>query len=79
MPRVSSSWRALDCRRSCLVEEVSLASTFDISRSLAPTCSPAVRSFPLTGYTVKNVARTWAYETGIVLGEELDENLPYND
>ena len=31
------------------------------------------------GYTVKNVARTWAYETGIVLGEELDENLPYND
>lgn len=23
------------------------------------------------GYTIKNVARCWAYETGLVLGEEL--------
>lgn len=49
-------------------------------------CVKFVESFGLPtmllgggGYTVKNVARTWAYETGIVLGEELDENLPYND
>ncbi|KDN38203.1 hypothetical protein K437DRAFT_240226 [Tilletiaria anomala UBC 951] len=31
------------------------------------------------GYTVRNVARTWTYETGILLGQELDENLPFND
>ncbi|KAL7410256.1 hypothetical protein BDY24DRAFT_400630 [Mrakia frigida] len=31
------------------------------------------------GYTVKNVARTWANETAIVLGEELDEDMPYNE
>ncbi|KAK9729626.1 putative histone deacetylase 1-B [Basidiobolus ranarum] len=31
------------------------------------------------GYTIRNVSRTWAYETGVILNEELDENLPYND
>lgn len=27
----------------------------------------------------QNVARTWANETAIVLGEELDEDMPYNE
>jgi len=31
------------------------------------------------GYTIKNVARCWAYETGICLDTELDNNLPLND
>lgn len=32
------------------------------------------------GYTVKNVARCWAYETGVsVLGEHMDATLPLND
>mmetsp|Transcript_18611 Transcript_18611/g.56182 ORF Transcript_18611/g.56182 Transcript_18611/m.56182 type:complete len:202 (-) Transcript_18611:339-944(-) len=31
------------------------------------------------GYTVRNVARCWAYETSVVLGEELAEELPWND
>ena len=31
------------------------------------------------GYTVRNVARTWAYETGLLVDEELSANLPYND
>lgn len=31
------------------------------------------------GYTIKNVARCWAYETGICLGQELDDNIPMND
>jgi len=31
------------------------------------------------GYTVRNVARCWAYETAVVLGEELAEDLPWND
>ena len=31
------------------------------------------------GYTPRNVARCWAYETSVVVGQELDNNLPYND
>lgn len=31
------------------------------------------------GYTIKNVARCWAYETGICLNQELDNELPLND
>lgn len=31
------------------------------------------------GYTIKNVARCWTHETGIMLGQELDSDLPYND
>lgn len=31
------------------------------------------------GYTIRNVARTWAYETAVLLGVELDAQLPYND
>ncbi|KGO39040.1 Histone deacetylase superfamily [Penicillium expansum] len=31
------------------------------------------------GYTMRNVARTWAYETGILVGEPLGSELPYND
>nr|AAL83942.1 putative histone deacetylase [Physarum polycephalum] len=31
------------------------------------------------GYTIRNVARCWAYDTGVVLDTELDDELPYND
>jgi histone deacetylase 1/2 len=31
------------------------------------------------GYTMRNVARTWAYETGRLVGMELDRTLPYNE
>ena len=31
------------------------------------------------GYTIENVARCWAYETGIALGEELEGSIPKND
>lgn len=31
------------------------------------------------GYTVRNVARAWAFETGVLVGEEMSENLPFND
>jgi acetoin utilization deacetylase AcuC-like enzyme len=31
------------------------------------------------GYTIKNVARCWAYETGICLNMELDNSIPVND
>jgi len=31
------------------------------------------------GYTVRNVARCWAYETGVLLDEKMSDELPYND
>jgi histone deacetylase 1/2 len=31
------------------------------------------------GYTVRNVARCWAYETAVLLDEEVEDSLPYND
>ena len=31
------------------------------------------------GYTVRNVARTWTYETGLLLGQHLAEDLPFNE
>ena len=31
------------------------------------------------GYTIRNVARCWTYETAVVLGEEPSNDLPYND
>ncbi|KAF2196990.1 hypothetical protein GQ43DRAFT_475841 [Delitschia confertaspora ATCC 74209] len=31
------------------------------------------------GYTMRNVARTWAYETGQMVGREMSPQLPYND
>lgn len=31
------------------------------------------------GYTIRNVAKTWTYETGQLVGQHLDENLPFND
>jgi histone deacetylase 1/2 len=31
------------------------------------------------GYTMRNVARTWAYETGALIGHDLGPTLPYND
>jgi acetoin utilization deacetylase AcuC-like enzyme len=31
------------------------------------------------GYTIKNVARCWTYETSVCLDEKIDNDLPYND
>lgn len=31
------------------------------------------------GYTIRNVARAWTYETGVACGVELAEDIPYND
>jgi len=31
------------------------------------------------GYTIRNVSRCWTYETAVVLGEEIGDDLPYND
>merc|ERR1711968_208828 len=31
------------------------------------------------GYTVRNVARCWTYETSVLLNESISNNIPYND
>ena len=31
------------------------------------------------GYTIRNVARCWTYETAVALGAEIANELPYND
>lgn len=49
-------------------------------------CVEFMRSFnvPLLilgggGYTIRNVARAWTYETALALGVEISNELPYND
>lgn len=31
------------------------------------------------GYTIRNVARCWAYETSVLLDTEIPNEIPYND
>lgn len=31
------------------------------------------------GYRMRNVSRAWAYETSILIGQEVSDNIPYND
>ena len=59
---------------------------FNLNMQGHAACVDFVRSFGVPmicvgggGYTVRNVARTWAYETGLLLGENLDKNLPFNE
>jgi histone deacetylase 1/2 len=49
-------------------------------------CVEYIRSFNLPllilgggGYTIRNVARAWTYETSIALGVDISNELPYND
>ncbi|KAL4962265.1 histone deacetylase RPD3 [Aspergillus stella-maris] len=59
---------------------------FNLSMRGHANCVNYVKSFNLPtlilgggGYTMRNVARTWAFETGILVGDSLGSNLPYND
>ncbi|KAK1829950.1 hypothetical protein QBC39DRAFT_392242 [Podospora conica] len=59
---------------------------FNLSMRGHANCVKFVRSFGLPtlvlgggGYTMRNVARTWAYETGRLVGVEMDSVLPYNE
>ncbi|EEB05565.1 histone deacetylase Clr6 [Schizosaccharomyces japonicus yFS275] len=59
---------------------------FNLSMKGHSDCVRFVKSFGIPmicvgggGYTVRNVARVWTYETGILAGEDLPEDLPYND
>ncbi|KAF2404225.1 hypothetical protein EJ06DRAFT_526309 [Trichodelitschia bisporula] len=59
---------------------------FNLSMHGHANCVKFVKSFGLPtlvlgggGYTMRNVARTWAYETGQLVGVEMNPAIPYND
>jgi len=59
---------------------------FNLSIKGHSDCINYVKTFNLPllilgggGYTIRNVSRCWAYETSILLNEEVANNLPYND
>ncbi|CCI40018.1 unnamed protein product [Albugo candida] len=59
---------------------------FNVTTKGHGECVDFVKSYGLPllvlgggGYTIRNVARAWAYETAVLLGEEVSNNIPYND
>lgn len=59
---------------------------FNLSLKGHGACVEFVKTFnvPLLlvgggGYTVRNVARCWAFETGIALNQKMPDELPYNN
>ncbi|CAO3692949.1 unnamed protein product [Rhizopus microsporus] len=59
---------------------------FNLSMKGHANCVRFVKKFNLPtlvlgggGYTMRNVARAWAYETGVVVGQEIGPEMPYND
>jgi histone deacetylase 1/2 len=59
---------------------------FNLSMRGHANCVQFVKSFNKPtlvlgggGYTMRNVARTWAFETGVLVGKEMDPVLPYNE
>lgn len=59
---------------------------FNLSMKGHANCVSYVKGFGLPvlvlgggGYTMRNVARTWAYETGLLVGEKMGPELPYNE
>ncbi|SCV68123.1 BQ2448_244 [Microbotryum intermedium] len=74
----------LQCGADSLAEDK--LGPFNLSMQGHADCVEFMRTFnvPLMilgggGYTIRNVARTWAYETGVACGQVLSESLPYND
>lgn len=59
---------------------------FNLSMRGHANCVTFVKSFNLPtlvlgggGYTMRNVARTWAFETGQLVGQEMGPQLPFTD
>ena len=60
--------------------------TFNLTIKGHAECVSYMKSFgiPLLvtgggGYTVMNVSRCWTYETAVLLDQEIENNIPYND
>lgn len=74
----------LQCGADSLAEDK--LGCFNLSMRGHAECVRFVRTFDVPvivlgggGYTIRNVARTWTYETGVLLGEELPPYLPFNE
>ncbi|KAI9857577.1 MAG: histone deacetylase [Trichoglossum hirsutum] len=59
---------------------------FNLSMQGHANCVSFVKKFNLPtlvlgggGYTMRNVSRTWAYETSVLVGQKIGPDLPYND
>lgn len=59
---------------------------FNLSMRGHANCVAFVKSFGMPtlvlgggGYTMRNVARTWAYETGVLVGQDMEPVLPFNE
>ncbi|KAF2875945.1 hypothetical protein BDV95DRAFT_514319 [Massariosphaeria phaeospora] len=59
---------------------------FNLSMKGHANCVNYVKTFGVPvivlgggGYTMRNVARTWAYETGQLVNQEMSRQLPFND
>lgn len=59
---------------------------FNLSIRGHADCVEYVKSFGIPvlvlgggGYTIRNVARCWTYETAVLLDQEIEDELPYND
>ncbi len=59
---------------------------FNLSLTGHGECVSYMKSFGLPmlvcgggGYTMRNVARCWTYETSILVGQEIPDELPFND
>ncbi|KAI5927204.1 histone deacetylase RpdA/Rpd3 [Camillea tinctor] len=59
---------------------------FNLSMEGHANCVKFVKSFNLPtlvlgggGYTMRNVARTWAFETGLLVDAKMDRTLPFNE
>lgn len=59
---------------------------FNLSVAGHANCVEFIKSFGLPllvlgggGYTVRNVARCWAYETSVLLNAPIDNDIPFND
>ncbi|GAA5848374.1 hypothetical protein JCM5353_004878 [Sporobolomyces roseus] len=60
--------------------------SFNLSMQGHASCVSFMRTFnvPLIilgggGYTIRNVARTWAFETGLACGVEMSKEMPFNE
>lgn len=60
--------------------------SFNLSMRGHANCVKFVKSFGIPtlvlgggGYTIKNVARAWAFETGVLLDRPMDPILPYSE
>jgi histone deacetylase 1/2 len=88
MQRAMGSYRPDVVVIQCGADSLSKDKLGDLNLSISGhgECLEFMKSFgvPLVllgggGYTIENVARCWTYETGLMLGQQIDNAIPPND